>query len=59
MRRDRPARGSTEGDLPQVTVSLGLAQFRHGDTVEQLLARADVALYEAKGEGRNRVNRAA
>jgi len=36
-----------------VTVSIGLAHGRHHDA-EQLLADADVALYEAKSGGRNR-----
>jgi diguanylate cyclase len=39
-----------------VTVSLGVAIGRKGDTLEQLLARADVALYAAKHGGRNRVS---
>jgi diguanylate cyclase (GGDEF)-like protein len=37
------------------TVSAGVASFRKGETVEQLLHRADQALYEAKNGGRNRV----
>jgi diguanylate cyclase (GGDEF)-like protein len=37
------------------TVSAGIASFRKGETVEQLLHRADQALYEAKRTGRNRV----
>ena len=37
------------------TVSAGVASFRKGETVEQLLHRADQALYQAKGGGRNRV----
>jgi GGDEF domain-containing protein len=51
--------GSADGDLPRVTVSVGLAQFRAGDTAEKLLARADAALYVAKDGGRNKVHRAA
>ena len=35
-------------------MSAGVAAFRKGDTVEQLLHRADQALYEAKKAGRNR-----
>ncbi|MBN9311412.1 PleD family two-component system response regulator [Devosia sp.] len=39
-----------------VTVSVGLAlNDQHADTPESLLKRADVALYRAKREGRNRV----
>jgi diguanylate cyclase (GGDEF)-like protein len=40
--------------LPQVTVSIGLAELERGATPGQLLARADVALYAAKQGGRNR-----
>jgi len=44
----------------QVTVSIGLAheQRHHGTDLQQLLARADSALYQAKGLGRNRVHAA-
>ena len=41
-----------------VTISSGVARLRTdngGETVEQLLGRADAALYEAKEAGRNRV----
>jgi len=36
-----------------VTVSAGVAVCQRDETAEQLLARADTALYRAKGEGRN------
>jgi diguanylate cyclase (GGDEF)-like protein len=38
-----------------VTISLGIAAYANGDTPDQLIARADKALYEAKGRGRNLV----
>jgi diguanylate cyclase (GGDEF)-like protein len=38
-----------------VTQSVGVAGYRPGESVEQLLKRADDALYEAKGAGRDRV----
>lgn len=42
-----------------VTVSLGYTSIQAGDTALSLIARADGALYEAKGSGRNRVRMAA
>ena len=38
-----------------ITVSIGVAEQRAGETVEQTIARADQSLYEAKAGGRNRV----
>lgn len=39
----------------KVTVSIGVTQSRSGDDHQQLLARADEAMYRAKQQGRNRV----
>ncbi len=41
--------------LEPVTISLGIAAWRPGDTRKGLVARADRAMYAAKQEGRNRV----
>lgn len=45
-------------DLP-VTLSIGVAAWRHGESAEQLYVRADAALYLAKRSGRDRVVSAA
>lgn len=42
-----------EAELP-ITVSIGQATFRPGDTAEGILHRADQALYASKSQGRNR-----
>ena len=48
-------RRSTGEILPEITVSIGIAQFRLGEPVAQLIERCDAALYLAKRTGRNRV----
>jgi diguanylate cyclase len=46
---------STGENLGRVTVSVGVASLRPGDTVATLIERADNCLYAAKRSGRNRV----
>ena len=47
--------GARAGPLP-ITISVGIASLESpNDTLEELLKRADLALYRAKREGRNRV----
>jgi diguanylate cyclase (GGDEF)-like protein len=38
-----------------ISVSIGVAQYRSGESVMETLSRADAALYDAKRAGRNRV----
>lgn len=40
---------------PRISISIGAAQYRHGEHVTALIQRADQALYRAKQLGRNRV----
>lgn len=40
-----------------ITVSIGISEYRTGDSQETLLQRADQAMYQAKDAGRNRVCR--
>ncbi len=51
--------GTAIADRPPVTISAGFTALRPGDASLKLFARADAALYEAKGAGRNRVRMAA
>jgi diguanylate cyclase (GGDEF)-like protein/PAS domain S-box-containing protein len=44
-----------DGAVISPTVSIGVAEVRPGHDVQQVLARADEALYAAKRDGRNRV----
>ncbi|MBK8543561.1 MAG: GGDEF domain-containing protein [Caulobacteraceae bacterium] len=48
-------RRSTGESLGQVTVSIGIAQYRLGESVSDLIGRADACLYSAKRGGRDRV----
>ena len=46
---------STGEHLGRVTLSIGVATHRRGDTIQSLIERADSCLYAAKRNGRNRV----
>jgi diguanylate cyclase len=48
-------RRSTGEVLPSITVSIGVGQFRLGESMADLIDRCDQALYLAKKTGRNRV----
>src|SRR5947199_3452573 len=44
-----------DGELINVTISLGAASLQRSDVMQSLIARADEHLHEAKQQGRNRV----
>jgi diguanylate cyclase (GGDEF)-like protein len=52
--REAVARRPVERDL-EITVSAGVAEYRRGESLPELLTRADQAMYAAKRSGRNRV----
>ena len=48
-------RRSTGEVLANISVSIGVAQYRAGEAMTDLIERCDGALYAAKSAGRNRV----
>ena len=44
-----------DGRPVSVTVSVGVAGYRNGDTLDDVIRHADLAMYAAKSGGRNRV----
>jgi diguanylate cyclase len=55
VQSQRLRRTDTQQPIGGVTLSLGIASFKAGDTPETLIGRADGALYQSKHLGRNRV----
>lgn len=52
------SRTQVDGSMIAITASFGLAFYNGNESVEELLTRSDVALYQAKHSGRNRVKTA-
>lgn len=46
---------STGENLGHITISIGVAEWRRGDTAQSVIERADQCLYAAKRGGRNQV----
>ncbi len=42
-------------EIGRITLSMGVAEWREGDSPTALMERADAELYRAKGAGRNRI----
>lgn len=45
----------TKGRKFSITISAGIAEHRHGESLQELIHRADLALYRAKQSGRDQV----
>lgn len=45
----------TNDVIERITISIGVAEQKKGDSLDKLIERADQALYESKNSGRNRV----
>ena len=59
IRRSVEAQCAQVDGIPvALTVSIGVAAYRIGDSVATLVARSDQAMYAAKHAGRNRVEAA-
>ena len=54
----RIRRAQSEQTIASVTVSVGVAQRAPGESFDGWFERADKALYKAKNNGRNRVEKA-
>ena len=46
---------AASGEAVRITVSAGLTEHHAGETIDQALSRAQLALREAKAQGRNRM----
>jgi len=55
LRQSIKALDFTEIGSFEVTCSFGVAEWESGDTIDRILRRADIAMYEAKNTGRDRV----
>jgi len=49
----RIVRKSTGEEISRITMSFGVAEYRHGEAGSAMVQRADTALYQSKNDGRN------
>jgi len=55
IERTREIQVLSDQAKPMITVSIGVASYHSGESVDDLLQRADKALYQAKQRGRDRL----
>ncbi|HZV53461.1 MAG TPA: GGDEF domain-containing protein [Rhodocyclaceae bacterium] len=55
VERCRIKRGDSQESIGAITISLGVASHRAGESASEFIARADSALYASKNDGRNRI----
>ncbi len=55
LANSRLKKKNSSESIGQITVSIGISKLHQGDTAENLIHRADTALYRAKKTGRNKV----
>ncbi len=55
LANSRLKKKNSSESIGQITVSIGISKLHQGDTAENLIQRADTALYRAKETGRNKV----
>lgn len=47
---------SKNESIANITISIGVASYNHGESMTEFVTRADKALYQSKNAGRNRVS---
>lgn len=55
IEKGKIARHGSNEPVGHITISIGVAEFRAGESIEELIERTDAALYQSKNNGRNRV----
>ena len=56
IENSRIKRADNGETIEKITISVGVACFKRGESALDFIGRADQALYRSKGDGRNRVS---